>query len=216
MAGKPGMSREHKLARKLGFEYESSSQRKEREEGTRRPRGRRLSTLKDFEDAPVEDAPQAREKPLPSVEEPSKPFSETVKEPGFKEDFDLIKEVDEQSTDFEEPPAENSLVELRNLINKKDIDVKTILSSDQILVIHKIDTIERVFREYGADLPDEERREALKCASLCKLYTNRFFELSINNGGISRKQYLEGVHKSEERETNGNKVSLDSPVVRVG
>lgn len=201
MSGKPGMSREHKLAKSLGIAYESGRERQERLARDEAPRGRPRKIV-EYKPSEPENVPA--------------PIKEDVKEPSYNPDLALIREIDDDSTtDFEEPPVENSLVELRNLINKKDIDVKTILSSEQILVIHKIDTVERVFREYGNDLPEEERREALKCASLCKLYTNRFFELSINNGGISRKQYLEGVHKSEEREVSGNKLSLDSPVVRV-
>lgn len=95
--------------------------------------------------------------------------------------------------DFEDvtpaPSDDNPFKELENLITAKGIDVKTVLTDRQVMVMHKLSTLQRLYE-------DEGHREG---AALIKHYADRFMVLIINKNGLSRSQFIEGIGRGRER-----------------
>lgn len=93
----------------------------------------------------------------------------------------------DSAEDARDDKVENPFVELRNLITGQGIDVKTVLTSDQILHMHKLDMMESLLSE------DPEALETLR------RFKKTYMTYIINKEGLSRKQFIEALHKGAEK-----------------
>lgn len=82
---------------------------------------------------------------------------------------------------------ENPFVELRNLITEDGIDVKTVLTSDQVLHMHKLDMMEELLGEDAQAL------------QMLRRFKQTYMKFIINKDGLSRKQFIEALHKGAEK-----------------
>lgn len=104
----------------------------------------------------------------------------------------LILSEDSEIEESENKDNDNPFKELRNLIDDKKIDVKTILSENQIVINHKLSTICSVLDNHKDD-------GSKKASELIKAFSNRFMVLSINKEGLSRKQFIDALHKGDDK-----------------
>lgn len=101
--------------------------------------------------------------------------------------------------------SDSAFKELRNLITSKDIDVKTVLSVNQITRLQKLSMLHKLLQSgrdnLPLDTPDFEVRQKNidKVATLVYHFQNTFMKLVINKEGLSRKQFIEALHKGEEK-----------------
>jgi hypothetical protein len=115
----------------------------------------------------------------------------------------MAKKIDETANKIELFPEsfseetgnekiDNPFIELRHLITNKDIDVKTILTDEQIVMAHKLNNLSHI-------LIMSEDEDAEKGAERLNFFINNMFSLRINKDGTSRKQFIEALHKGSER-----------------
>jgi hypothetical protein len=120
----------------------------------------------------------------------------------INDDLDL---GDEKSRDDNNP-----FKELRHLISDQQIDVKSILTDKQITVNHKLNTLQNLFEmESGSE-------EAQKCAQMLKHFSNRYMTLVINKDGLSRRQFIEALHRGGDRAEEARRFRLEDGFLKVG
>jgi len=114
-------------------------------------------------------------------------------------------DFDEEEEDTEREDSDNPFKELRNLITAKDIDVKTVLSEKQVTRLQKINMLHSLLQTAETNLPVKSkdylaRKESIiKVRKLVDNYQNSFMKLIINKDGLSRKQFIEALHKGSEK-----------------
>lgn len=114
-----------------------------------------------------------------------------------KHDFDIDEEIPDDNK------IDNPFIELRNLISSKEIDVKTVLNSTQIVRLQKLNILEDLIDEGQDNMSNDnntKRRKNLeKIKGLLKNYQNNYMKLVINREGLSRKQFIEALHKGSDK-----------------
>lgn len=128
-------------------------------------------------------------------------FNSELKNPRFRpEDIKYVEQEPEKFEDFESLGVQNinekeesPFKDLKTMVNKEDIDVKTYLTSEQIEQAHRINNFAEVLRnEYN----DKDCQEAVK---LLDFFTQRAFELKVNKDGLSRKEFIQIVGEGEKK-----------------
>lgn len=119
----------------------------------------------------------------------------------INEDLDLGNEKDKEEN--------NPFKELRHLITDQHIDVKSILTEKQVTVNHKLNTLQNLFEM-------EDSSEARKCADMLKHFSNRYMTLVINKDGLSRKQFIEALHRGGDKAEEARRFRLEDGFLKVG
>lgn len=120
-----------------------------------------------------------------------------AKEAQSLENMDSTNESDEK--------VKNPFVELKNLITEKNIKVKTILTEKQIIRLHRIQTVISDLNVTLSDFPEniknatQRKKSMIAVKKLLEEYNNNFMTLVINKDGLSRKQFIEALHKGSEK-----------------
>lgn len=123
----------------------------------------------------------------------------------------MMGDLDIIDSDPEPVEEHNPLKTIEKLITRDDIDIKTVLSQRQLIIMHRLGVVENVFRT-EAEKGDPVARE---CEELMGHFGTRFFELAVNQNGLSREQLIKGIHRAEEREGMAGSVNLNTPVLKV-
>lgn len=118
----------------------------------------------------------------------------------LNDDFDMGREKDSDDN--------NPFKELRHLITSKNIDVKTLLTEKQIIVNHKLNTLQN-------QLDMEDSSEAKKCAKMLDFFSNRYMTLVINKEGKSRQQFIEALHRGGDRAEEARRLKLEDGYLRL-
>lgn len=103
---------------------------------------------------------------------------------------------------------DNPFKELKNLISKQDIDVKTILTDEQTIITHKLNTLEQMFRM-------EHSKSSTDCAEMLKYFSDRYMTLAISKNGISRTQFIEALHKGDDKIQQSRQLKLSNVVLQL-
>jgi hypothetical protein len=120
--------------------------------------------------------------------------------PILGEDTD-IEDNDNMSND-------NPFKELKNLISKQDIDVKSLLTDKQIVINHKLNMLQKLYEMDSSE-------SSMECATMLKYFTNRYMTLVINKDGMSRKQFIEALHKGEDKANQARQLKLNNGVLQL-
>jgi len=146
---------------------------------------------------PLKKVPPKKEKELKGIygEKIDKvvPMQE-LEQHDFKED-EILEGADNESP----------FKELLNLISSDDIEVKTVLTENQVTRLQKMGMLYALLETAGDSLPknskDYDKRvgNIEKVKDLVDNYSNCFMKLIINKDGLSRKQFIEALHKGSEK-----------------
>ena len=123
-------------------------------------------------------------------------------------DENLILSEDTDTVTDDKLNDDNPFKELKNLISKDDIDVKTILTDEQSIITHKLNTLEQMFRM-------EKSKSGNKCAEMLKFFSNRYMILAINKNGISRTQFIDALHKGEDKIQQAKQLKITNGVMQL-
>jgi len=123
-------------------------------------------------------------------------------------DEKLILSEDSDIAESENDNYDNPFKELRNLIDDKKINVKTILTENQIIINHKLDGI--------CSILDNQKDEYSKKASeLISRFSKQFMTLSINKDGKSRSQFIEALHKGDDKVQEVKNAKMNNGVMNI-
>jgi hypothetical protein len=103
---------------------------------------------------------------------------------------------------------DNPFKELKNLISRQDIDVKSLLTDKQIVINHKLNMLQKLYEMDGS-------KSSTECATMLKYFTNRYMTLVINKDGMSRKQFIEALHKGEDKAQQARQLKLQNGVLQL-
>lgn len=145
------------------------------------------------------------------IEEVSEPQEVELQEmPSLTDDIETLNADNEK--------VDNPFIELRNLITKKGIDTRTILTEQQAIRLHRLRRISDIYHEEIGSIKtnDIERLENMrKCKSLVDSFGNDFMTLIINTDGTSRKQFIDALHKGAEKAEEAKAVKLESKMMKL-
>lgn len=129
----------------------------------------------------------------------------------------MMREVDDEKRGFildedvsleKKNDDDNPFKELKNLISKQEIDVKTVLNDHQVIALHKLNTLEQVFR-------NDDNLKSHECAELLKYFTERYMTLVINKEGLSRRQFIDALHKGDEKVQESKQLKIRDGMISI-
>ena len=139
----------------------------------------------------------------------TRPMKKTKKEPEPKKEplpynetelpiKGIIDEDDFIEQDYRRHQDDNPFRELETLVTGQGIDLKTLLTERQVVVMHKLSTLQKLYEEEGIT----------EASTLIEHFATRFMTLIINKDGLSRSQYIEAIGKGRERAEESRREKL--------